>query len=90
LVDCVDDLAAVDALKVDARDAEVGVSELSLDHDERDALVRHLDRVGVPQLVLVPTSAQAPLCRPLDYAEQAFSDACFACNNAGWVVSWPA
>jgi hypothetical protein len=29
----------------------VGVPELTLDYDERDALVRHLDRVGVAQLV---------------------------------------
>jgi hypothetical protein len=50
-VDGADDFAAVDALQVDARDGEVGVSELSLDHDERDALVRHLDCVRVPQLV---------------------------------------
>jgi hypothetical protein len=27
------------------------ISELALDHDERDALKRHLDRVRVPQLV---------------------------------------
>jgi hypothetical protein len=27
------------------------MSELPLDHDERDTFVRHLDRVGVPQLV---------------------------------------
>jgi hypothetical protein len=47
-VDRVDDLAAVDALEVDARDAQVGVPELPLDHDQRDALVRHLDRVRVP------------------------------------------
>jgi hypothetical protein len=50
-VDGADDLAAVDALEVDARDAEVGVSELALDDDERDALVRHFDSVSVPQLV---------------------------------------
>jgi hypothetical protein len=35
-----DDLAAVDALEVDACDAQVGVSELALDHDQRHALVR--------------------------------------------------
>ena len=46
-----DDLAAVDALEVDARDAEVGVSELALDDDERDSFVRHLDSVRVPELV---------------------------------------
>jgi hypothetical protein len=50
-VDGADDLAAVDALEVDARDAEVGVSELALDDDERDALVRHLHSVSVPELV---------------------------------------
>jgi hypothetical protein len=38
-------------LQVDAGDAEVGVSELPLDDDERDAFVRHLDSVGVPELV---------------------------------------
>ena len=32
-MDGVDDLAAVDALQVDARDAEVGVPKLALDHD---------------------------------------------------------
>ena len=60
-------LAAVDALEVHARDAEVRV--LALDHDERDSLVRHLDRVRMSQLMVVPTSAQAPICRPLGYAD---------------------
>jgi hypothetical protein len=46
-VDRVDDLGVVDALEVDRRDAEVGVSELALDHDQRDAFVSHLDRVSV-------------------------------------------
>jgi hypothetical protein len=50
-VDGADDLAAVDALQIDARDAEIGVSELSLDYDEWDTFVRHLDCVGVSQLV---------------------------------------
>jgi hypothetical protein len=27
------------------------MTELALDHDERDSFVRHLDCVGVPQLV---------------------------------------
>jgi len=63
-MDGADDLAAVDALEVDAGDAEVGVSELTLYHDQRNAFVGHLDRGGVSQLVLVPTSAQAPLSRP--------------------------
>jgi hypothetical protein len=43
-----DDLAAVDPLEVDAGDAQVGVSELALDHNEWDPLVRHLDCVRVP------------------------------------------
>jgi hypothetical protein len=38
-------------LEVDRGDAEVGVPELSLDDDERDAFVGHLDRVRVAQLV---------------------------------------
>src|SRR5205807_6564892 len=50
-VDGADDLAAVYALQVDARDAEVRVSELPLDHDKRDTFVRHLNRVSVPQLM---------------------------------------
>jgi hypothetical protein len=50
-VDGADDLAAIDALEVHAGDAGVGVAELTLDHDERNTLVRHLDCVGVPQLV---------------------------------------
>ena len=39
--------------------------ELALNDDQRDPLARHLDRVRVPQLVLVPTSAQAPLSPPV-------------------------
>jgi hypothetical protein len=50
-VDGADDLAAVDSLEVDARDAEVGVPKLALDDDERNSFVGHLDRVGVPELV---------------------------------------
>jgi hypothetical protein len=38
-------------LEVDAGDAEVGVPELALDNDQRDAFVRHLDRVSMPELV---------------------------------------
>ena len=50
-MDGVDDFGVVDALEVDRGDPEVAVSELSLDDDERDAFVGHLDRVGVPELV---------------------------------------
>jgi hypothetical protein len=38
-------------LEVDARNAEVGVSKLALDDHERDAFVRHLASVSVPELV---------------------------------------
>src|SRR5215207_2858587 len=46
-----DDLAAVDALEVDGGDAQVAVSELALDDDQRYAFTSHLDGVGVPELV---------------------------------------
>lgn len=35
--DRVDDLGVVDPVQVDARDAEVGVAELALDHVQRHA-----------------------------------------------------
>jgi hypothetical protein len=47
----VDDLRAVDPLQVDRGDREVRVSELTLDHDQGDALVGHLDCMGVAQLM---------------------------------------
>jgi hypothetical protein len=40
-----DNLLDVDALQVDARGAEVGVSELALDDVQRDALACELDGV---------------------------------------------
>ncbi len=43
--------------------------ELSLDHDQRDSLAGHLDRVRMPKLVVVPTSAQTPLSRPVRCAD---------------------
>jgi hypothetical protein len=45
-MDGADDLAAINALQVDAGDPKVGVPKLTLDHHERNALVRHLDRAG--------------------------------------------
>ena len=53
-----DDLAAVDALEVDGRDAEVAVSELALDDDQRYTFAGHLDGVGVPELVRSETPAR--------------------------------
>jgi hypothetical protein len=56
---CVDDLGVVDALQVDRGDPEVGVSELALEDDERDALAGHLDRVGVAKLMGREAAADA-------------------------------
>jgi hypothetical protein len=51
VVDGVDDLARIDPLEVNRRDAEVRMSKLSLDDRQRNSFVRHLDRVRVPELV---------------------------------------
>jgi hypothetical protein len=51
LVDGLDDLGAVDSAEVSGCDREVGVTELALDHDQRDPLTRHLNRMRVPQLM---------------------------------------
>jgi hypothetical protein len=48
-------------LEVDAGDAEVGVSELALDHVEGDAFAGHLDGVRVAELVWCESSADAGL-----------------------------
>jgi hypothetical protein len=64
VVDGVDDLRVVDALQVDRGDSEVGVSELALDHDDRDALASHLHGVSMAQLVW----------------REAASDRCFSCR----------
>ena len=67
-MDRLDDLAAVDSLEVDAGDPQIAMPELPLDDHQRDALVGELDSVGMSELVVLPTSAQASLCRPLGYA----------------------
>lgn len=61
-VDGADDLAAVDALEVDAGDAQIGVSELPLDDYERHALVGHLHGVSVAELVWRESSADTGCC----------------------------
>ena len=68
-VDGVDDLARIDPLQVGAGGPEVGMPELSLDDVDWHPLPGKLDRVRMPQLMLVPTSAQAPLGRPGRYAD---------------------
>jgi hypothetical protein len=50
-VDGVDELGVVDSAQVSRCDCEVGMLELSLDHDQQDPLAGHLDGVRVPQLV---------------------------------------
>src|SRR5665213_1788181 len=50
-VNGVDDLRTVDSLQVDRCDAEVRMPELALDNDQRHALMRHLDRVRVTELM---------------------------------------
>jgi hypothetical protein len=52
-----DDLAVVDPLQVDGGDAEVRVTELSLDHIQRHASACHLDCVRVSELVRCETPA---------------------------------
>ena len=57
-------LGVVDALQVDRRDAEVAVAELALDDDQRHALARELDGVGMPKLVRreAPADARSDGC----------------------------
>ena len=50
-MDSGDDLLGVDALQVDRRGAEVGVSELSLDDVQGNALAGEFDCVGVAELM---------------------------------------
>jgi hypothetical protein len=68
LVNCGNDLGVVDPAQVRGGDPEVGMPELALYDQEQDPLAGHLNGVRVPQLVVVPTSAQPPLGRPGFYA----------------------
>jgi hypothetical protein len=58
-MDGADDLAAVDALQINAGDAEVRVSQLALDHDQGNSLVSHLDSVSMSKLVRREATANA-------------------------------
>jgi hypothetical protein len=51
------------------------VPELSLQDRQRHAFTGELNGVRVAELMLVPTSAQAPLSRPLGYADASESRA---------------
>jgi hypothetical protein len=68
-MDRVDDLGVVDPAQVRGGDPEVGMPELALYDQERDPLAGHLDSVRMSQLVLVPTSPQPSLSRPVRYAD---------------------
>ena len=46
-----DDLGVVGTAEIPGWDREIGVTELALDHDQRDPLTRHLYRMRVPQLM---------------------------------------
>jgi hypothetical protein len=50
-VDGFDDLGVIDLLQGDRRDAEVAVAKLTLDDDERHALVGHLNSVRMAKLM---------------------------------------
>src|SRR4051812_5064669 len=60
-IDCVDDLAVVDALEIDACDGQVVVAELALDDHQGNAFACHLDGVGVTQLVRREAASHAGL-----------------------------
>ena len=58
-MDGLNDLGVVDGLEMAGGDAEVAVSELALDDDQRDTFARHFDRVGVAELVWREAPAHA-------------------------------
>jgi hypothetical protein len=62
-VDGVGGLRVVNSLEGDRGDAEVGVPELALDHDQRPALASHLDGVRVAQPARREASPHAGLPR---------------------------
>ena len=61
--------AVVVDVRVDRGGADVGVPGELADDVDRDAGVGEVRAEGVAQHMLVPTSAQARLCRPERYAE---------------------
>jgi hypothetical protein len=60
-VDGVDDLGAIDPSQVGGGDPKVCVSELPLYDDQGDAFARHLDGVGVPELMWGESPSDAGL-----------------------------
>jgi hypothetical protein len=63
-VDGFDDPGVVGALQVDSGDAETGVAELALDHDQRFAFASQLDGVCVLELA-DPRLAEEDQIRPV-------------------------
>jgi hypothetical protein len=66
----VDDLAVVEALEVDRGDAEVDVSELALDDQQRHALASHLHGVRVTKLMRGEALSHAGLSRRTERGER--------------------
>ena len=64
-----DDLGVIDPLEIDGGNAEVRVSELALNHVERDPFACHLDGVGVSELVRCEAPSHAGLlCESVEVA----------------------
>jgi hypothetical protein len=68
-VDRADDLLDIDPLQTHVCCGDVRMPELPLDDRQRHAFTGELNRVRMAELMLVPTSAQTSLSRPLGYAE---------------------
>jgi hypothetical protein len=58
-VDGLDDLGAVNPTQIRGGHREVGMTELALDHQQREPLAGHLDGVRVPELVRREPAADA-------------------------------
>jgi hypothetical protein len=68
-MDCADDLLDIDPLKGNAQGRDVRMPELPLNHRQRHPFSGEVDRVSMPELVFVPTSAQTSISRPGRYAD---------------------
>jgi hypothetical protein len=74
-----DGLRVVDASEIGRRDPEVGVPQLALDDEQRNALAGHFDGVGVSKLVRRKASANAGR---LSGAMELAADACRRARGA--------
>ena len=70
-------------MEIDGGNAEVRVSELALDHVERDPFACHLDGVGVSELVRCEAPSHAGLlCKPVQVAADGGAIPAAACVRA--------